>query len=311
MKNSYALLSLLAVSFVSAANIKPRQASPNHRPHCGNEAIPKPPPLPVLAAANNATSKRLAARQNVKISVPTYIHLVSTKAKNSSISEAVVLQQLIALNDGFNSTPFQFDLRNFTTTINDTYANATTLDTEMLMKRELHQGGYDSLNLYFLSDWAPGNNTDVYGRCYYPDEEILTEYDFYRDGCIIQQYAMPGSPTRPNLNEGKTAVHETGHWLYLIHVWGEGRDGGCVDDDGVLDTPFQREPSNETSIAQGCPVNFSCPTLGGPDNIHNYMDYGSDHCMNLFTIEQSARMVEAWELLRVNRVIGSGSNPIP
>lgn len=81
---------------------------------------------------------------------------------------------------------------------------------------------------------------------------------------------------------GRTATHEIGHFLGLIHTWG---DGGCGVDDFCLDTPM----AGNANI--GCPNGAdTCPTLSGFDMIENYMDYTNDNCKNIFTQDQKNRM---------------------
>src|SRR5690606_37087853 len=72
-------------------------------------------------------------------------------------------------------------------------------------------------------------------------------------------------------NRGRTMTHEVGHWLGLIHIFGNGSCGN----DYCADTPVHQ------GMNYGCPVNnVSCfpPTLEMPQN---YMDYTNDSCMNI------------------------------
>ncbi len=81
-------------------------------------------------------------------------------------------------------------------------------------------------------------------------------------------------------NRGRTMTHEIGHWLGLIHIFGNGNCGN----DFCADTPVHQDAN------YGCPVNnVSCvpPTLEMPQN---YMDYTNDSCMNIFTQNQKQRM---------------------
>lgn len=72
-------------------------------------------------------------------------------------------------------------------------------------------------------------------------------------------------------NEGKTAVHEVGHWFGLLHTF-EGLSCDSTDrGDFVDDTPQEMTPT------EGCPTGKdSCPGDMGLDPIGNYMDYSSD-----------------------------------
>lgn len=66
-------------------------------------------------------------------------------------------------------------------------------------------------------------------------------------------------------NQGKTAIHEVGHWLGLMHTF----QGNCEGEgDEVADTPAHEGGSSTcTSDAD------TCPQLPGLDPIHNYMNY--------------------------------------
>jgi hypothetical protein len=102
-----------------------------------------------------------------------------------------------------------------------------------------------------------------------------------KDGIVID-YSEFGYTSSENYGMGKTAVHETGHWLSLRHIWG---DSDCGDD-FVNDTPRQ------SSYNLGCPTGIQITCGNGPngDMYMNYMDYTSDGCINMFTDGQKARM---------------------
>lgn len=89
-------------------------------------------------------------------------------------------------------------------------------------------------------------------------------------------------------NRGRTATHETGHFLGLRHIWGD--DGSsCTGTDYVDDTPNQGG-----SYSGQCPsgIRTSCTSS---DMYMNYMDYTDDACMNLFSQGQNARMIVVLE----------------
>lgn len=101
------------------------------------------------------------------------------------------------------------------------------------------------------------------------------------DGVVIN-VSMFGHNTVGGYEQGRTAVHEVGHWLGLKHIWG---DAPCGND-YVDDTPTQ------TQYNMGCPTGVRITCNNGPDGdmYSNYMDYTSDACVNLFTEGQKARM---------------------
>ena len=79
--------------------------------------------------------------------------------------------------------------------------------------------------------------------------------------------------------QGRTTTHEMGHFLGLIHVWG---DGNCNVDDYCEDTP------SSSGEVFGCPIfKESC---GSRNMLENFMQYTDDICMNTFTQCQVERM---------------------
>jgi hypothetical protein len=91
----------------------------------------------------------------------------------------------------------------------------------------------------------------------------------------------------------------------LRHIWG---DANCGDD-YCNDTPTQQSSNS------GCPSfpsTSNCSANGSNgDMFMNYMDYTYDACMNLFTQDQTTRMIAAINtsrsgLLSSNGCQGSG-----
>jgi len=103
-------------------------------------------------------------------------------------------------------------------------------------------------------------------------------------------YAMPGGPAADDgavilykafgrvgtllttYNKGRTATHEIGHWLGLVHTWGD--DGGtCSGTDYISDTP------NQSDYNYGCPAyphTDGCTASSPGVMFMNYMDYVDD-----------------------------------
>ncbi|MBX2928194.1 MAG: HYR domain-containing protein [Saprospiraceae bacterium] len=104
------------------------------------------------------------------------------------------------------------------------------------------------------------------------------------DGVVVL-YTSVGSSTVPfpgasPYDEGRTLTHELGHFFGLLHTF----QGGCgVNNDYCDDTPRVASPTF------GCPAGrTSCS--GSVAMIENYMDYSDDACMNIFTLDQKARI---------------------
>ena len=93
--------------------------------------------------------------------------------------------------------------------------------------------------------------------------------------------------------EGRTTVHEVGHYLGLRHIWGDGLSAllgipDCNASDGIDDTPTQGLGSQFA-----CNHNQNTCTDPGddlPDMIENYMDYSREDCQNMLTHGQIAHI---------------------
>ncbi|WP_128544392.1 M43 family zinc metalloprotease [Larkinella soli] len=133
------------------------------------------------------------------------------------------------------------------------------------------------------------------------------------DGVVIR-YNSFGNSEKGNFpvlqapyNLGRTLTHETGHWLGLIHIWGDANCGNDFCDD----TPPQ------ASESRGCQKGRT--SCGSTNMVENYMDYSDDACFNIFTRDQKARMraVMQFAVRRANlinsSVCGSTvvSRPVP
>jgi len=128
-----------------------------------------------------------------------------------------------------------------------------------------------------------------------------------RDGIVVLNTAFgtTGIVEAP-FDRGRTATHEVGHWLNLLHIWGDD-DLGCRGSDSVGDTP------NQAGSNGGCPKFPRVSCANGPhgDMFMNYMDYTDDACMCLFTRGQVARMHAALAGPRAGIVAGEdGAEPV-
>jgi hypothetical protein len=118
---------------------------------------------------------------------------------------------------------------------------------------------------------------------------VLQPHNLYGSGCVT------ASAVR---NQGKTLVHEVGHYLDLWHTFQNDINTGttCATSTGdyCSDTP----PSNVSSTyVCGSPNPNSC---GGPDLTEDFMFYSQDPCWNTFTPNQTSRMVAYLNLYRAN-----------
>ena len=110
------------------------------------------------------------------------------------------------------------------------------------MKRALHRGGDDTLNIYLTT-------AGVYlGWAYLPS--ITEQGNSYLDGIVVDWESMLGTSDRyaGRYDKGETATHEAGHWLNLEHTFFHGCNG---EGDFVDDTPYMSVPTNGCPARQG------------------------------------------------------------
>lgn len=278
--------------------------------HCGTseylkQKIASDPGLEAeLSRIEHFTSQKLASLPQTRlgglsgvIRIPVVFHVLYNNVAEN-ITEERIHEQLAIINRDFrrlnadtSNTPerfrnraadmqFEFVLaksdpqRSSTNGIERRYTAVTSWMTDDKMKFQSEYGldGWDSR--YYLNVWVC-NLTDALGYATFPGGDPKL------DG-IVLDYRIVGKTGRyAQYNEGRTAVHEFGHWLNLRHIWG---DEFCGDDH-VQDTPRQM------SFTPGCPtgVRTTCNNGTNGDMYMNYMDFTADACVNLFTQGQKDR----------------------
>ena len=222
--------------------------------------------------------------------VDVYVHSV-TDGSTGAVSDADIAKQIQVLNNGYSGqeggypTGFNFVLAGVDRTDNAEWFNAgPSTSAERDMKKALHQGDASDLNIYLTTAGA------FLGWAYFPSTYKTKPWI---DGIVIDWASMVRTSTqyKGRYDLGKTATHETGHWLGLYHVF----QGGCnAKGDYVDDTPPQ------LIATSGCPEGQDSCSEPGLDSIHNYMDYSYDSCYDQFTAGQTARMQDQWNFFRAN-----------
>jgi hypothetical protein len=264
-----------------------------------------------------------AKKQNSKISavgdiytIPVIVHVVHNNsggiiggAGNSNITDAQVYSQIQVLNEdfrkkagtnGFNTNPVGADTEiefclattdpdgNLTSGILRTYNSKSffrvTYSDEILLKSLSYWPSDQYLNI-----WVTRLENGYLGYAQYPSGGAVTglpsDQGAATDGLVIdyRSFGNTGVATAP-YGLGRTATHEVGHWLGLIHTWG---DSNCGNDH-VGDTPIDKGPNDDLDCADSS--NCIIPAVYVQDMTNNYLDYSVDACMNIFTEGQKLRM---------------------
>lgn len=240
-------------------------------------------------------------KQTPIITIPVVVHIVyNSSAQNISDEQihsqiAVLNRDYRKLNSDTSKIPdyyrglaadcrIQFALAaidtngNTTTGIVRVHTNVTSFTYNDAVKFTA-KGGDDGWDRdRYLNLWVCNLSNAVLGYASIPGSQKPN------DGVVIHYTAFgtKGTAAAP-YNYGRTATHEIGHWLNLIHVWG---DSDCGDD-YVDDTPQQQ------GATRGNPSGmiFSCGNTPYGNLYMDYMDFTDDIGMHLFTYGQRTRML--------------------
>lgn len=131
-------------------------------------------------------------------------------------------------------------------------------------------GGQDAWEpAKYLNIWiAPFES--IAGRSSFPGVGLPQE-----DGVVIDpSFFGKVGPINSRFSEGRTMVHEVGHYLNLQHPWVR---PGCEVDDDIDDTPIQDSPYF------GCVPPEQAISCGSLDMAQNFMQFGQDPCLLYFS----------------------------
>jgi hypothetical protein len=235
---------------------------------------------------------------NVLRIVPVAVHVIYRRENaDHNISDAQIQSQITILNQDFRGqgggidSEIEFCLAGIRRIENKDHYQVQKGVNDVQAKALSQAPPQNFLNIWVVDELKGNGGNTIAGFAQLPDK--LTS-DPQTDGVMIadQHFGNVGTATSGSpLDLGRTATHEVGHWLNLLHTHEiPGCDGpqNCfVTGDCCCDTP----PQAGSNI--GCPTGLnSCQTDQPdlPDPIHNYMSYSFDACMNMFTTCQISRM---------------------
>jgi hypothetical protein len=270
--------------------------------------------------------KQTAGMRNseVVITIPVVFHLLYyNNAQN--ISDNRIFDQLNTLNKDYSrqnldtaNTPAAFKPFGANTNVQFCLAHTDTNGnyTSGIIRKQCTVTGFDPLsndnvkytlnggddnwdhtkylNVWICNFTGVSASNGLLGIAQFPNMGSI-----HTDGVVIKYTTVGGTTfqgTENSFKLGRTATHEIGHWLNLYHIWGDDfMPNQCTGSDYVTDTP------NQDHENYGC-VSFphvSCSNGPNGDMFSNYMDYGDDVCLNIFTTGQKNRMNAALNSSRV------------
>lgn len=273
-----------------------------------NEVFDRHPEMVQLHEQTRNTIRQMAdysteseQQTNNVITVPVVVHVLYKNA-NQNISDAQIDSQIAVLNADFrklnadvNTVPLHF--REMAADMEIAFVRASVTPsgqptTGVTRKQVAANFNFDD-NYYLASGqlaWNPNRYLNIWVGAFI-DQGLLgwayppaaAGYSF--DGLCIgyTNFGTMGTAQYP-YNKGRTATHEIGHYFGLEHPWGD--DGSACgtpqNSDGVADTPATSNPY------YGCSAIYPSNSLTCVNSTHgamfmNFMDYGDDRCIKMFS----------------------------
>ena len=242
--------------------------------------------------------------------IPIVFHVIHAGG-NENISVAQIRDQVAIMNAEFNrqfadtvKTPAPFkslagalavEFRlatkdpegNCTQGITRTYHPFTTCSANEEDPKALRYWPREKyLNVWLVSSMHYLNQTQCTGGGYaqFPGGTAKTDGVIIR-GDLIGSIGTATQNTGWGNFLGRYLMHELGHWMNLIHIWGDDECGS----DLVSDTP-PHEGANSNCPAFPRRPNNSCGGDANGEMFTNYMDYTNGPCLNMYSKEQVLRM---------------------
>ncbi|WP_316846458.1 M43 family zinc metalloprotease [Pedobacter psychrodurus] len=258
---------------------------------------------------DEATLQTKLAYMNGTIRIPVVVHLVyNPTLPDQKLSDEMIREQIEQLNIDFSAVnsdldkvPYEFrsrianckfyfdlkEIKHVETSVKEFNCGNRNAEKRKMdpIKFSKTKGSDGLASTQYLNIWI-GSINDGRGR-----EPLLgyaspSNSPGIYDGIVLNYTALGSTAlaaTNPKIKKGRTLTHEVGHWLGLIHIWGDKKCG----DDHIGDTPPQEFSS------QGIPIyprKSICSIDSCGDMFMNFMDLSADDILVMFTCEQMERM---------------------
>ena len=213
--------------------------------------------------------------------IPVVFHVIYRSDNVGYVSNQRIQDQMAVLNEdfaGFLGTGVDSGIQFVLSDINY-YQNDTAFQDSLAgsFKASIASPEAQYLNI-FTNDAGGGG---VLGYATLPDGAAGGS----GDGVVMLHETIGGRNNGyGNFNEGRTLVHEVGHYLGLRHTFNP--TGACLSNtysagDYIVDTPAQLDPDYSAGSS----------ACGSASAFDNFMNYSYDRFMDTFTAEQTNRMI--------------------
>ena len=324
----FALMTVFSLSFINAQNTQTKNFGPDitRCSTVEYEQIMKErdPEMMSSREANELVTRLIEENKLSRVNneveggsnvltIPVVVHVIhngDAYGTGENIRDEQVISQITVLNEdfrrlsgtpGFNNSPVGADVEiEFCLAKRDPNGQSTN----GIDRVQLTTAFYNSISSVeaikpstiwdpnqYMNIWVVNLGANLLGYAQFPNNSA---FQANTDGVVIGHQYFGSRSKYPQgtyfspYDRGRTATHEVGHFLGLIHIWGDNSNCNVNASDSFQDFCPDTPAAAQDNVT--CVTVDSCPSDPGNDMVQNYMDYTNDACMNIFTQNQRTRM---------------------